>query len=65
ELIAAQKSVKEIEEFLGLDSLGYLDINSLVRATDIPRKNLCLACFDGNYPVSIDEEFSKYWLENK
>jgi amidophosphoribosyltransferase len=65
ELIAAQKSVKEIEEFIGLDSLGYLDINSLVRATDIPRKNLCLACFDGNYPVSIDEEFSKYWLENE
>ena len=65
ELIAAQKSVKEIEEFLGLDSLGYLDMNSLVRATDIPRKNLCLACFDGDYPVSIDEEFSKYWLENE
>jgi len=63
ELIAAQKSVKEIQEFTGLDSLDYLDIENLVNATDIPRQDLCLACFDGNYPVPIDESFSKYCLE--
>ena len=63
ELIAAQKSVEEIQDFIGLDSLGYLDINSLVKATDIPREDLCLACFDGQYPVPIDEKFNKYCLE--
>ncbi len=63
ELLAAQKSVEEIRDFIGLDSLGYLDINNLVRATDIPTEELCLACFDGNYPVPIDKEFSKYCLE--
>ena len=65
ELIASQKSVAEIRDFIGLDSLGYLDINNLVKATDIPRENLCLACFDGKYPVPIDEAFSKYCLESK
>lgn len=64
ELIAAQKSVDEIRNFIGLESLGYLDINNLVRATDIPREELCLACFDGKYPVPIDETFNKYCFEN-
>ncbi len=63
ELIAADNSVEEIRNFLGLDSLGYLSIDNLVKATDIPRDHLCLACFDGNYPVPIDKEFTKYCLE--
>lgn len=63
ELIAAEKSVEEIREFIGLDSLGYLSINNLVRAIDIPKEDLCLACFDGEYPVPIDKEFTKYCLE--
>jgi len=63
ELIAARKSVEEIREFTGLDSLGYLSIDSLRQAIDIPEDDLCLACFNGNYPVPIDERFSKYCLE--
>ena len=63
ELIAAEKSVEEIRDFIGLDSLGYLHVDNLVQATHIPRKDLCLACFDGAYPVPIDESFNKYCLE--
>ena len=47
----------------GLDSLGYLDIDNLVKATDIPREDLCFACFNGEYPVPIDEKFTKTCLE--
>ena len=64
ELIAAQKSVEEIRDFIGLDSLGYLGMDNLVKATDIPTKDLCLACFDGHYPVPIDESFHKLCLED-
>ena len=63
ELIAAQKTVEEIRDFIGLDSLGYLDIKNLVKATDIPKEDLCLACFDGNYPVPVEGELDKYCLE--
>jgi amidophosphoribosyltransferase len=63
ELIAAQKTVEEIRNFIGLDSLGYLSMDNLVKATCIPRTDLCFACFDGNYPVPIDETFHKYCLE--
>ena len=65
ELIAAQKSVDEIRDFIGLDSLGYLSVGNLVESTDIPRDELCLACFDGCYPVPIDEGFDKYCLESE
>jgi amidophosphoribosyltransferase len=63
ELIAATKTVEEIRDYIGLDSLGYLSMDNLVRATHIPRRDLCFACFDGHYPVPIDETFTKYCLE--
>jgi len=63
ELIAAQKSVQEICDFVGLDSLGYLGIDYLEQASHIPKEDLCFACFDGKYPVPIDENISKYCLE--
>ena len=63
ELIAANKTVDEIRDFAGLDSLGYLNIEDLVKATSLPREDLCLACFDGKYTVPIDEDFTKYCLE--
>jgi amidophosphoribosyltransferase len=63
ELIAAHKSVEEIRDFTGLDSLGYLSIDNLVKATDIPKDDLCLACFDGHYPVDMDKGFKKSCFE--
>lgn len=64
ELIAASKSVEEIRDFVGLDSLGYLHIDNLRKATHIPKDDLCFACFDGCYPVPVaDGEASKYCFE--
>jgi len=63
ELIAALKSVEEIRDFIGLDGLGYLSMENLVKATPLPRNDWCFACFDGNYPVPIDESFHKFCLE--
>ncbi|MEW6667358.1 MAG: amidophosphoribosyltransferase [Thermodesulfobacteriota bacterium] len=65
ELIAAQKSVPEIRDFIGLDSLGYLSMENLVRATHIPKTDLCFACFDGNYPVPVDQQFTKLCFESE
>ncbi len=65
ELIAARKSVAELKDFLGLDSLHYLSIEGLLNSTGIenPKKHFCKACFDGCYPVSFDEMVSKDCLE--
>jgi len=65
ELIAATKSIEELKDFLGLDSLYYLSLEGLLKSTGIenPEDNFCKACFDGQYPVAFDEELSKDCLE--
>jgi len=66
ELIAARKSVEELREHLGLDSLHYLSIEGLLNSTGIqnPEQHFCKACFDGCYPVSFDAMVSKDCLED-
>ena len=65
ELIAARMSVKELGEFLGLDSFHYLSLPGLLSSTgvDNPEKTFCKACFDGCYPVDFDKQLSKHCLE--
>ena len=49
ELIAGESNVKEINEFIGADSLEYISIEGLHKA--MKSKGYCDACFTGNYPV--------------
>jgi len=63
ELIAAQKSVPEICEYIGADSLGYLSIEGLIKAVNLPRENFCMACFTGDYPIPVQLEMDKLALE--
>jgi amidophosphoribosyltransferase len=63
ELIAAQKSIPEICEFIGADSLGYLSIEGLIEAVGLPRDKFCLACFTGDYPIPVQLEMDKLALE--
>jgi len=65
ELIAAQKSVPEIRDFIGADSLGYLSIEGLIKAVALPREIFCTACFTGNYPIPVQLEMDKLALETK
>jgi len=64
ELIAAQKSVSEIRDFIGADSLGYMSIDGLIKAVDLPKDYFCLACFTGDYPIPVQLEMDKLELEN-
>jgi amidophosphoribosyltransferase len=64
-LIAATKSVKEIEQQLGADSLAYLSWEGMLEATNVSVDSFCSACFTGNYPIDIPEQVksSKLMLE--
>jgi amidophosphoribosyltransferase len=65
ELIAASKTVDELRDYLGLDSLYYLSLEGLLESTGVrnPENNFCKACFDGCYPVPFDGSLSKDCLE--
>ena len=57
ELIASNHSVEEIREAIEADSLTFLSLEGMVRATNRPFEDenggLCLACFTGKYPTEI------------
>lgn len=55
DLIAATKSVEEIEKYLGATSLRYLSYEGMVAAVGIPESKLCTSCFTGIYPIDIGE----------
>jgi amidophosphoribosyltransferase len=50
ELIASANEVPAIAEFIGVDSLGYLSFEGLLRSVPPPGEDYCVACFDGCYP---------------
>ena len=51
ELAAVKFSTREITQQTGANSLAYLSLDGMVKATSLSKENLCMACFDGNYPV--------------
>jgi len=63
ELIASQKTVPEIRDFIGADSLGYLSVDGLIKAVALPKDIFCMACFTGNYPIPVQLEMNKLALE--
>lgn len=54
ELIAHNKSVEEIREFLGADTMAYLSMDGLLRATGRDPAGFCGACFTGEYPFPVE-----------
>jgi len=66
EFIANHRTIEEIRDYLGVDSLAYLSIEGLVRAIGEPKDNFCLACFNGDYPVDVSEmlDYDKYALDD-
>ena len=58
ELLAHKKSIEEIKDYIGADSLSYISIDGLYRAVGEAQRNgdapqFCDACFTGDYPVDL------------
>ena len=53
ELIAAQKPVDEIREFIHADSLGFLDVAGMMQASGRKLSEVCTACWTDEQPVPI------------
>ncbi len=65
-LIACKHSVEEIAKIIGVDSLGYLSVDSVKQiAKGICGTGYCTACFDGNYPTAVPNTPMKNKFETK
>ncbi len=64
ELVAFNKTVKEVGKFIKVDSLEYLSLEGMLSVMK-DSNDFCHACFTGQYPVEIPKNQSKYLLEEK
>jgi len=65
ELVASDKTIEKIREFLGVDSLGYLSLEGMVSAVSNGKSGFCTACFTGNYPLKPEDDMTKLQLEDE
>jgi amidophosphoribosyltransferase len=63
ELIAANLEVGEICDYVGADSLAYLELEALKEAIGVPGAGFCTACVTGEYPIDVPVTLSKGVLE--
>ncbi len=59
ELIAASQTVPEIAKTIGVDSLAYLSLDSMLASMPNGPEGFCHACFSGKYPVQPPRGFEE------
>ena len=64
ELLAANLTVDEIREYIGCDSISYLQLDAMVDSIGAVNAGFCDACLTGNYPIEIPVNLSKNVLES-
>ena len=64
-LIANNHSVEEIAKIIGVDSLGYLSLQDVVKLADNTQCGFCTACFGGGYPTAVPQDGGKDRFECK
>ncbi len=62
-LIALDRTVEEIRQYLEVDSLHYLSTEAMLASVSMSPDRYCTACFTGNHPVSCDCAVDKHALE--
>ncbi len=64
ELLANGRSLEQIKEFLGVDSVGYISLEGLLSCANLPADHYCTACWSGNYRIPVDTVVNKFSLEH-
>ncbi len=63
ELVASGQTIEQIRMHLGVDSLGYLSLEGMIKAVS-EDGGFCTACFTGNYPLVPEKSATKLLHED-
>jgi len=63
ELLANNRDLDQIRDFLEVDSIGYMSIEGLLSCAILPADHYCTACWTGRYRIPIDIAVSKFVME--
>ena len=64
ELLANNRDLEQIKEFLEVDSIGYMSLEGLLSCANLPKDHYCTACWSGKYRIPVDTAVNKYSLEH-
>ncbi|MCC7146618.1 MAG: amidophosphoribosyltransferase [Phycisphaeraceae bacterium] len=62
-LIATDRTVDQIRQYLGVDSLHYLSLEGMLSCVNRPADHYCTACFNGDYRIEVERPVTKLGLE--
>ncbi|MCA9279616.1 MAG: amidophosphoribosyltransferase [Phycisphaeraceae bacterium] len=65
QLIANDRTVEEIREFLGIDSLHYLSLDGLLGVMQRAPESYCTACYTGDYRLDVEHPVTDEFAEQK
>ena len=63
-LIAYGRTVEEIRDLIGVDSLGYLSLEATNKIAVGARCGFCNGCFSGEYPIEVPDTIEKNIFES-
>lgn len=64
ELLANNRNLEQIREFLEVDSIGYMSLEGLLECAALPADHYCTACWNGKYRIPIDVAVNKFAMEH-
>lgn len=56
DLISAHKTVEEVRQYLGANTLYFLSLDGLIKSIGLNKNLLCTSCFTGEYPIDLGEK---------
>ncbi len=64
ELLANNRNLEQIKDFLEVDSVGYMSLDGLLSCANLPANHYCTACWSGQYRIPVDTVLNKFSLEH-
>jgi len=64
ELLANNRNLEQIKDFLEVDSIGYQSLDGLLSCAALPKDHYCTACWIGKYPIPVDMTSNKFAMEH-
>ncbi len=63
ELLANNRTLEQIRDFLEVDSVGYVSLEGMLACAALPASHYCTACWSGKYPIPIAYAVNKFMME--
>jgi amidophosphoribosyltransferase len=63
ELLAGNKTLDEIRDFLHVDTIGYLSVDGMLSCVSLPDDHYCTACWSGQYKLPVNTIVNKFSME--